>query len=139
MIICKFTGISNINKFKIEQMYKPDINKIKKLVLDNKHKLHGHDMLPLLDYDLLISLLQESYYYNLLIDIDAEAFASSLVSLVNSDFAKNFYIRLERINLQEVYLDEQAIRCFLFPTSRIENLNCKINSNKNLEELKTAL
>lgn len=39
MIKCSFTGISNINEFKLEQIDEADLRLIKKNVLKNKHEI----------------------------------------------------------------------------------------------------
>lgn len=97
-------------------------------------------MLPLLDTYLLQSLISaDSHYFNFLISIDPVAFADSLESLANSEYGKNFYIVLNDVNIYNVYLNEQAIRCFSFYYSRIENLTCEIYSMDDMYELKRAI
>ena len=97
-------------------------------------------MLPLLDTYLLQSLISDdSYYFNFLISIDPVAFADSLEHLANSEYGKNFYIVLNDVNIFNVYLNEQAIRCFSFYYSRIENLTCEIYSMNDMYELKRAI
>ena len=140
MIKCSFIGISNINEFKIEQIDEDDLRVIKESVLKNKHELAEHNMLPLLDTYLLQSLISaDSHYFNFLISIDPVAFTDSLESLANSEYGKNFYIVLNDVNIYNVYLNEQAIKCFSFYYSRIENLTCEIYSLDDVYELKRAI
>jgi hypothetical protein len=140
MIKCSFIGISNIYEFKLEQIDEDDLRLIKESVLKNKHELAYHSMLPLLDTYLLQSLISaDSHYFNFLISIDPVAFADSLESLANSEYGKTFYIVLNDVNIYNVYLNEQAIRCFSFYYSRIENLTCEIYSLDDVYELKRAL
>lgn len=140
MIKCSFIGISNINEFKIEQLDEDELRLIKESVLKNKHDLKNHNMLPLLDTYLLQSHISaDSHYFNFLISIDPVPFADSLESLANSEYGKNFYIVLNDVNIYNVYLNEQAIRCFSFYYSRIENLTCEIYSMDDMYELKRAI
>ena len=140
MIKCSFAGISNINKFKLEQMNEEALRLIKENVLKNKHELINHNMLPLLDTYLLQSLISaDSHYFNFLISIDPVAFADSLESLANSEYGKNFYIVLNDVNIHNVYLSEQAVKCFSFYYSRIENLTCELYSLDDSFELKRAI
>lgn len=138
MIKCSFIGISNINEFKIEELDEDDLRLIKESVLKNKHELTN--MLPLLDTYLLQSLISaDSHYFNFLISIDPVAFADSLESLANSEYGKTFYIVLNDVNIYNVYLNEQALSCFSFYYSRIENLTCEIYSLDDVFELKRAI
>lgn len=140
MIKCSFIGISNIYEFKIEQIDEDDLRLIKESVLKNKHELVGHNMLPLLDTYLLQSPISaRSHYFNFLISIDPVTFADSLESLVNSEYGKIFYIVLNDVNIYNVYLNEQALSCFFFYCSRIENLTCEIYSMDDMYELKRAV
>lgn len=140
MIKCSFTNISNRNEFKIEQLDEDDLRLIKESVLKNKHELADHNMLPLLDTYLLQSLISaDSHYFNFLISIDPVDFAGSLESLANSEYGKNFYIVLNDVNIHNVYLSEQAIKCFSFYYSRIENLTCELYSLDDVFELKRAI
>lgn len=140
MIKCSFIGISNIYEFKLEQIDEEDLRLIQENVRKNKHKLKNHDMLPLLDTYFLQSLISaDSHYFNFLISIDPVAFADSLESLANSEYGKNFYIVLNDVNIHNVYLSEQAIKCFSFYYSRIENLTCEIYSLDDVFELKRAI
>lgn len=140
MIKCSFIGISNIYEFKLEQINEDDLRLIKESVLKNKHELADHNMLPLLDTDLLQSLISAyNHYFNFLISIDPVAFADGLESLANSEYGKNFYIVLNDVNIYNVYLNEQAIRCFSFYYSRIENLTCEVYSMDDMYELKRAV
>ena len=139
MIKCSFAGISNIQKFKLEQIDEEDLRLIKENVRKNKHKLNNHDMLPLLDTYFLQLLNNKTHYFNFLIDIDQVAFADSLELLANSEYGKNFYIVLNDVNIHNVYLDEQALSCFTFYYSRIENITCRIYSLDDGLELKRAL
>lgn len=59
--------------------------------------------------------------------------ADRLESLANSEYGKNFYIVLN------VYLNEQALSCFSFYYSRIENLTCETYSLDDVFELKRAI
>lgn len=139
MIKCGFICISNIYEFKLEQIDEDDLRLIKKSVLENKHKLTNHNMLPLLDTYLLQSLISaDSRYFNFLISIDPVAFADGLESLANSEYGKNFYIVLNDVYIHDVYLNEQALSCFSFYYSRIENLTCEIYSLDDVFELKRA-
>lgn len=127
-------------EFKLEQIDEDDLRLIKESVLKNKHELADHNMLPLLDTYLLQSLISaDNHYFNFLISIDPVAFADSLESLAYSEYGKNFYIVLNDVNIHNVYLNEQAIRCFSFYYSRIENLTCEIYSMDDMYELKRAI
>lgn len=140
MVTCRFAGISNIQKFKLEQIDEDDLRLIKEIVLKNKHELTNHNMLPLLDTYFLQSLIgYNEYYFKFLISVDPVAFADSLESLANSEYGKNFYIVLNDVNIFNVYLNEQALSCFSFYYSRIENLTCEIYSLDDVFELKRAI
>ena len=139
MIKCRFTGISNINKFKLEQINEEELRLIRENVRKNKHKLNNHDMLPLLDTYFLQSLIQAEDYFNFLIDIDPVAFADSLEPLANSEYSKNFYIVLNDVYIHNIYLNEQALSCFSFYYSRIENITCEVYSLDDMYELKRAI
>lgn len=139
MIKCSFAGIRNIQKFKLEQIDEEDLRLIKENVRKNKHKLNNHDMLPLLDTYFLQSLAGSDHYFNFLIDINPVAFADSLEHLVNSDYGKTFYIVLNHVYIHNVHLDEQALSCFSFYYSRIENITCRMYSLDDGLELKRAL
>lgn len=140
MIKCSFIDISNIYEFKIEQLDEDDLRLIKEIVLKNKHELINHNMLPLLDTYFLQSLIgYDEYYFKFLISVDPVAFADSLESLANSEYGKKFYIVLNDVNIFNVYLNEQALSCFSFYSSRIENLTCEIYSLDDVFELKRAI
>ena len=139
MIKCNFIGISNIYEFKLEQIDEDDLRLIKESVLKNKHELTNHNMLPLLDTYFLQSLISaDSHYFNFLISIDPVAFADSLETLANSEYGKTFYIVLNDVKIHNVYLNEQALSCFSFYYSRIENLTCEMYSINDMFELKRA-
>lgn len=74
-----------------------------------------------------------------MISIDPVAFADGLESLANSEYGKTFYIVLNDVNIYNVYLSEQAIKCFSFYYSRIEYLTCEIYSLDDVFELKRAI
>lgn len=140
MIKCSFIDISNIYEFKLEQIDEDDLRLIKEIVLKNKHELADHNMLPLLDTYFLQSLIgYDENYFKFLISVDPVAFADSLESLANSEYGKNFYIVLNDVNIFNVYLNEQALSCFSFYYSRIENLTCEIYSLDDVFELKRAI